>query len=224
MLVQGQDNTSVAISLPKTGGDYRVGAYMKVPASVSQHAVEFDLGCYNSAGQWLGWATGAPVTMNTNGLWQYVEADYLAGTSTALPSTCAQVQGSPRVKITGMNNGGIVHMDEVIFAPYRAALAIGAHGLKQCDGSTCPYTPADWWTANQAIAPLPNKALQTDKEFSAGLPTSFSDTNCAGDETQLTNHGLNLTKWPVCIIAYQTPVTSINGVTSQAMDNFLASV
>jgi len=114
--------------------------------------------------------------MNTNGLWQYVEADYLAGTSTALPSACAQVQGSPRVKITGMNNGGIVHMDEVIFAPYRAALAIGAHGPKQCDGSTCPYTPADWWTANQAIAPLPNKALQTDKEFSASLPTSFSDT------------------------------------------------
>jgi hypothetical protein len=229
-LGNGQDNTSVAINLPKTGGDYRVGAYMKVPAGTSQHSVEFDLGCYDSTGQWLGWVTGTPVTMNTAGSWQYVEDDFLATNPPpgALPSTCAQVQGSPRVKVTGMNQGGIVHMDEVIFAPYRAAVAIGAHGPKQCDGPTCPYSSNDWWTANQDIAPLPNKALQTDKEFTADLPSTgtdpFSATNCAGDETQVTNHGLNLTKWPVCIIAYQTPVTSTNGVTSQAMDNFLASV
>lgn len=230
-LGNGNDNTSVAINLPQTGGEYRVGAYMKVPAGTGQHTVEFDLGCYDSTGNWIRWVTGAPVTMNTNGSWQYVEDDYLATNPSPgnLPSNCAQVQGSPRVKVTGMNNGGIVHMDEAIFAPYRAALAIGAHGLKQCDGPTCPYTAADWWSANQAIAPLPNKALQTDKEFTTDLPSGtdpFGSTNCAGDEDQLTSHGLNLTKWPVCIIAYQTPVTPTtpNGVTSQAMDNFLASV
>src|SRR5262249_39735779 len=136
-LGNGQDNTSVAIDLPKTGADYRVGAYMKVPASTSQHQVEFDPGCYDSTGHWIRWVPGTPVTMNTTGSWQYVEDDFLAGSPTPMPSTCAQVQGSPRVKVTGMNAGGIVRMDEVIFAPYRAALAIGAHGPKQCNDPTC---------------------------------------------------------------------------------------
>jgi hypothetical protein len=210
-LGNGQDNTSVAISLPKTGGDYRVGAYMKVPASVSQHTVEFDLGCYNSAGQWLGWVTGTPVSMNANGTWQYVEDDFLAGGPSALPSTCAQVQGSPRVKITGMNANGIVHMDDVIFAPYRSAIAIGAHG-QNCEG--CTYTAAEWFATDQNIGPL-----QTDKEFNGDLPASFSGTNCAGDETQLTNNKQDSLAWPVCIIAYTTPVTS-----QTAMDNFLQGV
>jgi hypothetical protein len=224
-LGNGQDNTSVAITLPKTGGGYRVGAYMKVPSGTNVHTVEFDLGCYDSTGVWLGWATGAPVTMNTTGTWQYAEDDFLP-TSNPLPSGCAQVQGSPRVEVTNMHAGGVVHMDDAIFAPYRAAIAIGAHGLKGCDGPACPYTAADWWAANQAIAPLPNKALQTDKEFSSNgnLPASFSDTNCAGDESQVTTHGLTSAKWPVCIITYQNPVTSTNGMTSPAMDSFLASV
>jgi hypothetical protein len=227
-LGNSHDGTSAAITLPKAGGDYRVGAYMKVAADTSQHTVEFDLGCYDSAGNGPTWVTGTPVTMNSTGSWQYVEDDFLAGTPSALPSACAQVQGSPRVQVTGMHLNGVVHMDEVIFAPYRAALAIGAHGLKECDGPTCPYTASDWWNANQAIAPLPDKALQTDKEFSANgvLPTSFGDTNCAGDENQLTSNGLNLTKWPVCIITYETPLaaTSADGLSSQAMDKFLASV
>src|SRR5262249_59417411 len=92
----------------------------------SQHEVEFDLGCYDSTGQWIRWVTGTPVTMNTTGSWQYVEDDFLAGSPTPMPSTCAQVQGSPRVKVTGMNAGGIVPLDEGIFPPYPAALAIRA--------------------------------------------------------------------------------------------------
>lgn len=77
-LGNSQDSTSAAITLPRTGGDYRVGAYMKVPASTSEHTVEFDLECYDSAGTSLGWMTGTPVTMNPGGSWQYVEDDFLA--------------------------------------------------------------------------------------------------------------------------------------------------
>ena len=204
-----QDSTSVAIDLPKTGGDYRVGAYLQVPADTSQHTVEFDLQCYDSSGTLLGWVTGTPVTMNTAGTWQYVEDDFVAGKSTPLPSTCAQVQASPRVKVTGMTAEEIVHMDDAILAPYRAAIAIGAHGQDPCMG--CAYTPQDWFASDQAIGPS-----QTDKEFHTDLPASFSDTNCAGDEAQLASNGQGPPAWPVCIIAYVNPVIS-----QTAMDNFL---
>jgi hypothetical protein len=211
LLVRGRlAAASVAITLPKTGGNYRVGAYMKVPASM--HTVEFDLGCFDSTGNWLGWVTGTPVSMNTNGTWQYVEDDFLSGTSSALPSACAQVQGSPRVKVTGMNVNGVVHMDEVFFAPYRAALAIGAHG--QCGSNGCTYTSAEWYATDQGIGPL-----QTDKEFNQDLPATFSGTNCAGNEAELTSHGQGSSAWPVCIIAYKNPVTS-----QAAMDGFLQGV
>jgi hypothetical protein len=208
-LGNGQDNTSVAITLPKTGGEYRVGAYMKVPASM--HTVEFDLGCFDSTGHWLGWVNGTPVGMNTTGTWQYVEDDFLAGTSSALPSTCSEVQGSPRVKVTGMSAGQYVHMDDAIFAPYRAAIAIGAHG--QC-ASPCSYTAADWYATDQNIGPL-----QSDKEFNGALPSSFSGSNCAGDEAQLAGNPRGSLAWPVCIIAYKDPVTS-----QAAMDSFLQGV
>lgn len=212
-LGNGQDNTGVAINLPQTGGDYRVGAYMKVPASTSQHTVEFDLGCYNSSGQWLGWAAGPPVSMNTSGKWQYVEDDFFASTSSVLAS-CAQVQGSPRVKVTGMNANGVVHMDDVILAPYRAALAIGARG-SACDG--CGYTADDWLASNKIIGPL-----QTDKEFFGGnLPsttqggqTPFEQTVCYGIE-QGVPAGQS---YPACILAFK------GSMTQSDMNNFLQSV
>ncbi len=206
-----QNNTGVAINLPRIGGEYRVGAYMKVPASTSRHTVEFDLRCFDSTGQELSWVTGTPVDMNMNGTWQYVEDDFLAGTPGALPSTCAEVQDSPRVEVTGMNANGIVRMDETIFAPYRAAIAIGAHGQK-C--ATCQYSPSEWYATDQLIGPL-----RTDKEFQNDLPTSFSGTNCAGDETQLESNGQGSSAWPVCIIAYQNPVTS-----QTTMDGFLQGI
>jgi hypothetical protein len=215
----GNGNSSVTISLPKTGGAYRVGAYMKVPAGTSRHDVEFDLGCYDINGMWLGWVAGAQVPMKTAGNWQYAEDDFRPGTSNALPPTCAQVQGSPRVQVTGMNVNGTVHMDEAIFAPYRAALAIGAHGPKACNDASCPYTADDWLSADQSIGAqtLGGPGLQTDKEFSdnGDLPATFSDTNCAADEAKL--GGLSAASaWPVCIITYTNAVTK-----QMAMDNFL---
>jgi len=62
------------------------------------------------------------VPLNASGNWQYIEDDI------TVPSNCAQVQGSPRVQATNFNAAGILHMDYAIFAPFRAAIAVGAHG------------------------------------------------------------------------------------------------
>jgi hypothetical protein len=157
--------------------------------------------------------TGTPVSMNTKGTWQYVEDDFFAANSSVL-SSCAQVQGSPRVKVTGMNANGIVHMDDVIFAPYRAALAIGAHG-SACDG--CGYSADDWLASNSTIGPL-----QTDKEFFGGnLPstaqgnlTPFQQTVCYGIEQGVPAKQ----RYPACILAYK------GSMTQSDMNNFLQSV
>lgn len=198
----------VQINLPQTGGEYRIGAYFKGPASTG-HTASFDLGCYTSDGTWIGWSLGTAVSLNSSDTWQYVEDDI------TVPSGCAQVQGSPRINVTGMHVNGVVRIDDVIFAPYRAALAIGAHG-QNCQG--CTYSASEWYSTDQAIGPL-----QSDKEFLDSLPTDappatpFSSTNCAHDESQVGS--TNYSAWPVCIIAYNDAVTS-----QPAMDNFLESV
>jgi hypothetical protein len=212
-LGNGQDGTSAAITLPEAGGAYRVGAYLEVPAGASQHTVEFDLACYDAAGQWLGWVTGTPVAMIAGGGWQYVEDDFLAD-SNPLPAACAQVQGSPRVEVTGMSAGGTVHMDDVIFAPYRAALAIGAHGSA---ADKAGYSAQDWLSANATTGPL-----QTDKEFFGGnLPsttvngqTPFEQTVCSGIDQGLPARQA----FPACILAYKGSMTQAD------MNNFLQSV
>jgi len=205
---------AVQINLPKTGAEYRVGAYFKGPNSVNQHNIEFDLGCYDLKGTWLGWSLGSQVALNTSGNWQYVEDDI------TVPSTCAQVQGSPRVQATNFNANGILHMDYAIFAPFRAAIAVGAHGecANPCTvGTGTQYSASDWLSTNTAIGPS-----QADKEFfSGGLPsttqggkTPFEQTNCSDIE-----QGLPAGQpYPVCILAYK------GAMTQQDMNNFLVSV
>src|SRR5215469_3428883 len=83
-LSNGSTN-AVQISLPKTGGEYRVGAYFKGPSGVNQHDIEFDLGCYDSTGTFIKWVTGSQVPLNTSGQWQYIEDDI------TVPSNCTQV-------------------------------------------------------------------------------------------------------------------------------------
>jgi hypothetical protein len=212
-LSNGSTN-AVQISLPKTGGEYRVGAYFKGPSGVNQHYIEFDLGCYDSQGTFIAWVPGSQVPLNTSGKWQYIEDDI------TVPSNCARVQRSPRVQATNFNANGILHMDYAIFAPYRAGLAIGAHGedCVKSDGTTpCVYTAQEWHSSWQALGSVG----QTDKEFNADLPTTgtnpFSNTNCSGDESQVGS--TSYSKWPVCIITYDNPVGS-----QTAMDNFLKSV
>src|SRR5262249_15449216 len=203
---------AVQIGLAATGGKVRVGAYFKGPASGNVHDIEFDLGCYTARNVWLGWQPRTQVALNTSRTWQYVEEEI------ALPSTCAQVQGSPRVEATNFNANGILHMDDVIFAPYRAALAIGGHG-DECNTGGCPSSysndGADWYDSSKSIGPF-----QTDKEFNGSLPTTSSGPNGGGDETQAGS--TNSSAWPECIITYNSPVT---GPQAQAqMNTFLHSV
>src|SRR5215472_1018742 len=141
---------AVQINLPQTGGEYRVGAYFKGPNSVNQHNIEFDLACYDSHGTFLQWALGSQVPLNASGNWQYIEDDI------TVPSNCAQVQGSPRVQATNFNAAGILHMDYAIFAPFRAAIAVGAHGkcANPCKVATgTQYSASDWLNTNTTIGP-----------------------------------------------------------------------
>ena len=197
------------IKLPKSGGTYRVGAYFKAPAASGQ-TVYFALHCFTSGGVDLGFTNGSNITLNSSGNWQYAE-DIIP-----VPSGCSSVEDSPGVILDNLAAGAKVNMDYVIFAPYRAAVAIGAHGDSCGDGNCNNYSSTDWYDSSQSIGPF-----QADKEFNASLPSSFGDTNCAGDEAAVNN---DPSKFPLCIIAYKSPVTSTNGTTSQAMDNFLASV
>jgi hypothetical protein len=192
------------ITLPVPGGEYRVGAYFKAPA-VSGQTVYFALHCFTSGGSDLGFTNGSTITLNSSGNWQYAEDDI------TVPSGCSYVEDSPGVILDNLAAGAKVNMDYVIFAPHRAAVAIGAHGDNCGDGNcTGNYSSTDWSDSNQSIGPF-----QTDKEFNDGL-TTFSATNCAGDEAAVNN---DPSKFPVCIIAYKSPFTS-----QPAMDAFLQTV
>jgi hypothetical protein len=192
-------SSGIQITLPgSVSHQFRVGAYVKMPVT-SGHTTEFDLGCYNSSGTWLGWSSGTPVSNNSTGAWQWVEDDI------AVPSGCAYVQGSPRVQFTGMTTNNVIHMDEVWFAPYRAALMIGA------------YAPdaATWQADNASIGPLQSiKVFWGDTQ---DFQTWSGDPNnvCYGVEQQYpTDHS----KWPVCLIAFKAPETE------QQIQNFLAGM
>jgi hypothetical protein len=187
-------NGSPVIQINLTlGATYRVGAYFKAPPANGQ-TVQFSLGCYTAQGQWIGSSKGAPHTLLDTGNWQYSEDDI------QVPGNCAYVLGSPEVILGGLAAGAAVNMDEAIFAPYRAALIIGAHGENGLDGGS-GYTGTDWILTNEKIGPL-----QSDKQFPQPndyLPSSWDspNNNCYQIEQQIQDPA----DWPVCLITYKYP-------------------
>jgi Carbohydrate binding domain len=191
--------TAVQITV-KPGARYRIGAYFKVPAASGQ-TVQFSLGCYDSSGKYLGLSNGTPNDLLSTTKWQYSEDDITVPASTSSTSGCTDVQGTPKVTLRGLAAGTAVNMDEVIFAPYRAALLIGAHGQNGIDGNP-GYTAADWNTTNTTIGPL-----QSDKEFYGSNTTPLpglwksSSNVCYEIENSISNSA----NWPACVITYSEP-------------------
>jgi hypothetical protein len=184
----GTSGIEIPVDPGGQGDTYRVGAYVKMAAE-SGHTTEFDLGCYDADGDWLGWYLGTPVTDNSEGTWQWVEDDI------ALPADCTHVQGSPRAQFTGMHAGGVINMDEAWFAPERAALMVGAYAP---NGSA-------WQTDNADIGPL-----QSDKMFFGGnspaLPGQWNDpSNPCYEITQGANAPAEP---PACVINLNPPPDS----------------
>jgi hypothetical protein len=184
--LSGQDG--IQINLPGTGTrKFRVGAYIEMPAENS-HTTEFDLYCYESNGTSLGWYNGTPVTNQSDGNWHWVEDDI------SVPSGCAYVQDSPRVQFTGMHNGGTIHMDEVWFAPDRAALMIGAyaHGAANWVSDDTPGNSA-------YIGPL-----QSVKIFfgngTPDLPGQWSGTVSSPNECYQIEQSIGSGPYPTCVI------------------------
>ena len=194
----GDGSTAVQIGLD-TGNKFRVGAYFKAPAAGGQ-TVQFSLGCYTSAGVWIAWSTGVINTLTSSGAWQYSEDDI------NVPGNCAFVLGSPKVTLGGLGAGAAVDMDEAVFAPYRAAQIIGAHGQNDADGAG-GYTAQDWTDTNTTIGPL-----QSDKEFYDGngtpvLPAQWDSTDNVCYEIEQSLGSADAAAWPVCVLAYQTQRT-----------------
>jgi hypothetical protein len=185
---------------------YRVGAYVKLPAT-SGHTTVFDLGCYDSSGNWLGLEAGTPVTNNSNGTWQWVEDDI------QLPSDCAYVHGSPEVQFTGMHSNAFIYMDEAWFAPERAALMIGAYA---------PDTSEDpaWDTDDANIGPL-----QTIKAYFGGaspaLPGQWNSSDNPCYELTLTGNNPP-TEPPTCVINLNPPEGTV--YSQLDISNFLAAM
>jgi hypothetical protein len=189
-----------------TGGDtYTVGAYIRLPTTgTTNETVTFSLASYDSSGTWITWTDSSAVNLSSTKDWRYVEANI------TVPPNAAWEVDSPKITIDNATAGQETDVDLLTVKPYRAAQAIGQHG-SNCD--KCTYTPQEWYNSWLALGSVG----QTDKEFNNSLPSTFSDTNCAGDESQvgLTSHS----KWPLCIITYLNPVTS-----QSEMDTFLSSV
>jgi hypothetical protein len=187
--------TPNAITIPlnpgTNGAVYRVAAYFKTSGTAGE-TVQFSLGCWNSQNAYLGLETGATNSLLASSAWQYSEDDI------TVPSDCAYVQGSPKVTLGGLPVNAAVNMDEAIFAPYRAALIIGAHGETGLDGGNT-YTATDWVDTNTSIGPL-----QSDKELygaqSVALPTQWDDStnNCYEIEKQISNSA----DWPACVMSF----------------------
>lgn len=186
-------NVPTAIEIPVTpGATYRIGAYFKVPAASNQ-TVRFSLGCWDKSGNYISTVDGTTKTLLNTTKWQYSEDDI------TVLSNCYYVQGSPTVTLSGLAAGAAVNMDEVIFAPYRAALIIGAHGQNNWDQSGMPYTAADWQHTNTTIGPL-----QSDKEFYGGgspaLPGQWNDPSNNCYEIEQSIGTTQQDQWPACVI------------------------
>jgi hypothetical protein len=104
-----------------------------------------------------------------------------------MPGAASYVSGSPTVTYSGGRAGEVVHMDELQFSPYRAAMLIGADAGQS-------GAAANWTTAEETLG-----SLQVDKIFyRLGLPPSYSGSTCA-----------ELPEDAVCLIAYKTPTTNV---------------
>jgi hypothetical protein len=193
----GTPPTSVQITVTPNA-KYQVGAYFKTPAANNQ-SVQFSLGCYGSKGQYLGLSNGAINPLLDTANWQYSQ-DVIS-----VPAKCAYVQGSPKVTLRGLAANSAVNMDEVIFAPYRAALLIGAHGQNGADGNG-GYTAKDWTITDGIIGPL-----QSDKEFygpnTVPLPTQWKSASNNCYEIELMMGEADEADWPACVVTYPDPET-----------------
>jgi hypothetical protein len=210
-LQEGSSATQINVNTNGKTDTYTLGGWFKLPAANSGESVTFGLGLYDKNGNWLGWSSTPALGLSATLNWQYVEGQITP------PSTAAWTLDSPKVTLSNAAAGQVTYMDMLVFKPYRAAQAIGAHG-SVC--STCGnYTAADWIATNNTIGPL-----QSDKEFfnpqntppDGDLPSNFNQTNCYTIEQTL---GMPASNWPVCILAYKG-----TSMTQTDMDNFLKTV
>lgn len=189
----------------KPGARYRVGAYFRTQGTGNE-TVEFSLGCFDLSHHFVGEVSGTTNPLLATTKWQYREDDITVPASPTHPKdSCAYIQGSPKVTLRHLPSNAAVNIDEVILAPYRAALIIGAKGMTNGDGKG-GYNAEDWMTTNAKIGPL-----QSDKEFpqargTSRLPRSWDASNniCHGIEQKI---GSKTAKWPACVIAYHRPAT-----------------
>jgi hypothetical protein len=189
------------------GATYTIGAYFKLSTSGSGQTVTFSLACYTSSGQWIAWQDSTPQSLDQSSTWKYAEGQV------RIPSNCANVQGSPKFTLGGVQAGEVVNMDWATFKSYRGATAIGAHGNPCLDGACGNYTDADW-RASDATGSTGIGPLQTDKEFfPTGTVLDWGSTNCLEHEAHLSPSA-----WPVCIINYADPVSQ------QTMNSFVQAI
>jgi hypothetical protein len=208
-LQEGSSPTQIDVNTDGKDDTYTLGGWFKLPAANSGENVDFSLGLYDSAGNWLGWSSfNEPLALSATSNWQYVEGQI------TVPTNAAWALDSPKITLSNAAAGQVTYMDMLVFKPYRAAQAIGARA-SSCD--KCAYTATDWITTDGKIGPL-----QSDKEFLTGdLPSAgknpFGTTVCSGIEQMLGSTSYK--KWPVCILAYKG-----TGMTQGDMNSFLASV
>lgn len=188
------------------GSTYTLGTYVRLSSAAGGQALKFGLGCYTSAGRWLGLSYTPRLGLVAETTWQYVEGQ------TTVPSTCEDVVSTPRLTFSGMAAGEVVNVDELTFRPYRAALVIGAHG-NIADGGTSSYTATDWLDTNNVIGPL-----QSDNFFfgpTTPLPSSWSSSanNCYEIEQALPRRS-----WPECVIGYRAQESEVQ------LQSFLAGL
>lgn len=144
------------------GKVYRESAWVKISGQTGR-TITFADGFYNSSGTWLGWTSGATVTLAATSGFQYVEDQITA------PTGAAYMLGSPRITEGNVAAAESLWIDEVVVAPLRAATMIGAETPDgNCDSS-------NFSSIDSSIGPL-----QTCKVFygpSTPLP-AFAGSIC----------------------------------------------
>jgi len=174
--------TTNATQINVTGGDvYRESAWVKTSGQ-SGRTIQFADGFYDSNGTWLGWTPGQVVTLAAKSGWQYVE-----NTITA-PANADHMAGSPRITEANVEANEALWIDEVVVAPYRAAVVIGAE--------TTPGDCASFSTADSTIGPLQSCKIFYDPN--TVLPSSYSGSVCDGLPQDVT-----------CLITYKVATTHV---------------
>jgi hypothetical protein len=167
---------------------YTVSAYVKLSSAAGGQSLSFGLGCYSSAGTWLGWSYTPRLGLIGSKGWQYSEG------RTTLPSACARAAASPKLTFGGVTAGEVVNLDELTLRPARAALVIGAHG-NTAYGHGKAYAALDWLETNHVLGPL-----QSDKLFFHALPSSWSNPS---NGCYRIERAIPAASWPECVIAYK---------------------